>query len=363
MIVCGISWGTEGYEAFGVDPAGRGVFARSFPPGAIGGLTEYLRAWALEAGDGRFVGVVESTNGTIDLHLMNAGLSIARADPWMLPGRPVNGSVSAAELARHAAAAPDALTHLDLRTGTLGGRADVLDYGLRRRPELHERFAGGGALLERGAGDLRRVALTFDDGPCPPYTGRILDILARYRLPATFFCVGLQAAAHGDTLRRMVDEGHSLGNHTWSHPFLPDLRPEEFAFQIDATGQTIARATGIEPRFVRPPYGFGTTELLEWTSEKDMSCVLWDNDSHDWSSPGPEAIAERTVRQAGPGSIILMHDGGGDRSGTVQALPGIIEQLLDGGYEMVGIEQMVAPDPGGTDQEGNRAELPGPIVR
>ncbi|MFD8667590.1 polysaccharide deacetylase family protein [Streptomyces microflavus] len=344
MIVCGISWGTEGYEAFGVDPAGRQVFARSFRPGAIGELTGFLHERAVEAGDGQFVGVVDSTNGTIDLHLLDAGLSIARADPWMLPGRPVDGSVSAAELARRAAAAPGQLAHLDMRTGTLGGRTDTLDHRLRRRPDLQDRFAAGGALLERGTGDLRRVALTFDDGPCPPYTDQILDILGKYRLPATFFCVGLNAAAHGDTLRRIADEGHSLGNHTWSHPLLPDLRPEEFAFQIEATGQAMARATGVDPRFVRPPYGLGTTDLLEWTSGKDMSCVLWDNDSHDWSSPGPEAIIERTVRQAGPGSIILMHDGGGDRSGTVRALPGIIEQLLDKGYEMVAIEQMAAPD-------------------
>lgn len=352
MIVCGISWGLEGYEAFGVNLAGRQVFGRSFPPGSIGALIDFMHERAGEVGDDRLVGVVDSTNGTLDLHLLTAGLTVARADPWILPDRPVNGSVSAAEIARHAVADLTRLVPLDVRTGTLGGREDALDYGLRRRADLQARFTDRGVLLEKGSGSRPQLALTFDDGPCPPYTEQILEILKTYRLPATFFCVGLNVAAHASTMRRMVDEGHTLGNHTWSHPFLPDLRPDEFAFQIKSTGHAIARATGIEPRLIRPPYGSGTPEMLQWTADQGMHCVLWDNDSHDWSAPGPEAIAERTVRQAGHGSIVLMHDGGGDRSDTVRALPGIIEQLLDGGCEFVGVEQMLSLDPPIDDRGG-----------
>lgn len=347
MIFCGISWGPAGYRAAGVDGTGEEIFARDFPPGPLDGLIAFLRERATTA-DGGLCCVIDSTNGTLDLHLLTAGLAVGRADPSLLPGRPVDGSVSATRLAMAAAVDPAGITRLEAVSGTLGGRADALAHNLRKRAELQRRFTPGGTLLERGAGQRRQVALTFDDGPCTPYTDRILDILRSYRVTASFFCVGLNAAGNRTTVRRIAEEGHTLGNHTWSHPFLPDLSPDELAFQVEATAAAMSRATGSRPRLVRPPYGAGRPEVLDWFAERDLVCVLWDNDSRDWAALGAEAITERVVRQVHGGSIVLLHDGGGDRSQTVEALPGIIERFFTEEYAFVGVDSLrpALPGPG-----------------
>ncbi|WP_432047159.1 polysaccharide deacetylase family protein [Streptomyces asiaticus] len=328
-----------GYRAAGVDADGEEVFARDFPPGPLDGLIAFLREQAVTA-DGGLCCVIDSTNGTLDLHLLTAGLAVCRADPWSLPSRPVDGSVPATELARAAMADPTAITRLTVGSGTLSGRTDAFDHHLRIPAEPQRNF------LERGAGQPRRVALTFDDGPCPPYTDRILDILRSYRVTATFFCVGLNAAGYPTTVRRIAEEGHTLGNHTWSHPFLPELGMDELTFQVEATASAIFRATGSRPRLVRPPYGAGRPEVLDWLAAQDLDCVLWNNDSHDWAAPGVAAITERVVRQVHDGSVVLLHDGGGDRSQTVAALPGIIERFLADEYAFVGVDSLPPALPG-----------------
>ncbi|GAA4225804.1 polysaccharide deacetylase family protein [Actinomadura meridiana] len=331
-----------GYRAAAVDTAGEEVFARDFPPGPLDSLIAFLRERAATA-DGGLCCVIDSTNGTLDLHLLTAGLAVCRADPWSLPGRPVDGSVPATELARAAAADPTAVTGLAVTSGTLTGRADVLDHYLRKPAGPLPRFIPGDPEPRRGAEQPRQVALTFDDGPCPPYTDRILDILRSYRITASFFCVGLNAASHPATVRRIAEEGHTLGNHTWSHPYLPDLGLDELAFQLEATATAMSRAAGSRPHLVRPPYGAGRPEVLDWLAERDLVCVLWDNDSRDWAAPGAAAIAERVVRQVRGGSVVLLHDGGGDRSQTVAALPGIIERFLAEEYAFVGVDSLWPP--------------------
>ncbi|MER8105993.1 polysaccharide deacetylase family protein [Kitasatospora sp. NPDC094016] len=336
-----------GYRAAGVDATGEEVFARDFPPGSLDALIAFLRERTATA-DGGLSCVIDSTNGTLDLHLLTAGLTVCRADPGLLPGRPVDGSVPATELARAAAADPTAITRLTAGAGMLSGRTDASDHHMRIPAGLQRRATPAGTLPERGGGQPLQVALTFDDGPCPPYTDRILDILRSYRVTASFFCVGLNAVGYPTTLRRIAEEGHTLGNHTWSHPFLPDLGQDELAFQVEATATAISRITGLRPRLVRPPYGAGRPEVLDWFVERDLVCVLWDNDSRDWAAPGAAEITERVVRQVHHGPIALLHDGGGDRSQTVAALPGIIEQFLSEEYAFVGVDTLwpVLPDPG-----------------
>jgi peptidoglycan-N-acetylglucosamine deacetylase len=340
MIIAGIAWTADGFDVALRDASG----AVAGPPlhvpaGRIGELTRSL----LERDrDGELVCVVESTNGMVDGGLMAAGLRVRRADPWQLPPRPAFGSVTAEALA---AAGIDRLTPLVLEDGSLTGRSADYERAARESEAAFAELSARGRCVEHGARDETDpvVALTFDDGPNPPFTGRVLDVLERYGVPATFFCVGLHAGAHPDELARMVEAGHGVGNHTWSHPFLPDLSMREFEVQLERTDEAIEAVTG--PRRVqlfRPPYGSRSTEIVRWLTGADRPAVaLWDVDTCDWAMPGAEAIAGSVLRQVRPGSIVLMHDGGGDRSQTAEALPAIVEGLLDRGYRFTRVEEMV----------------------
>jgi peptidoglycan/xylan/chitin deacetylase (PgdA/CDA1 family) len=253
--------------------------------------------------------------------------------------------VDAASLARAAVERLAELPRLAIESGTLTGRGAEHDRWLRDSEPGTAALTRAGRCLERADGtDDPVIALTFDDGPNPPWTGRALDVLARYGVPATFFCVGLHAAGHPDEVRRIVEEGHGLGNHTWSHPFLPDLTPRELRLQLDRTDEVLEQAAGTPPlRLFRPPYGSRTPEVLAWLGrDGGPTTVLWDVDTEDWAMPGAQAIAAAVQRQAGPGSIVLMHDGGGDRRQTVEALPAVIEGLLERGVELVRVEELLA---------------------
>ncbi|HCU48558.1 MAG TPA: polysaccharide deacetylase, partial [Micromonosporaceae bacterium] len=200
-----------------------------------------------------------------------------------------------------------------------------------------------GRCLSHGGRDRDAVAITFDDGPQPPYTGQVLDILARYGVRATFFCVGLNASACPDLVARIQAEGHILGNHTWSHPFLPELSRVQLVEQIDRTDEAIARSSGgAATKLFRPPYGSRTPDVVSWLADIGSTVVLWDVEPDDWSMPGADTIAQVVLEQTRPGSIILMHDGGGDRSQTVAALPAIIEGVLVRGLRFVTVDELVS---------------------
>jgi len=276
---------------------------------------------------------------------MAAGLHVVRADPWTLPARPALGSVGAGTLARTAVDRLPELTRLVLQEGSLTGRFADHARGVRdAEPALRALTAAGRCVTSGHAPDDGKViALTFDDGPNPPYTNRILDVLDRYGVPATFFCVGLHASAHTEELARMAEAGHGFGNHTYSHPFLPDLSPRELAVQLERTDEAIAEGGGTtKRRMFRPPYGSRSPEVLSWLTEVDDSTVvLWDVDAEDWAMPGADVIARTVLDQARPGSIALMHDGGGDRSQTAEALPAIIEGLLAEDYRFALVEDLL----------------------
>jgi len=330
----GIAWTAAGFEVAVLDSAGRPVrpLAR-FGAGQRAGLTRYLTGLAADA---PLVAVVDSTNGVLDGTLVPAGLPVYRADPWLLPGRPLLGSVPAQDLAEAGRRDLAALCRLTPQGGTLTGRGAEHRAGVTGSRAEATALAAAGRLARHGpralpAGTAPEVALTFDDGPNPPYTGQILDILARYQVPATFFCVGLQARAHPADVARMAAAGHGLGNHTWSHPFLPDLSRAQLTEQLDRTDEAIAAASA-GPVLFRPPYGSRSPDVLRWLGERGTPIVLWDVDPSDWARPGAALIAGRVLMRARPGTIILMHDGGGDRSQTVAALPLVIEGLLDRGF-------------------------------
>ncbi|WP_434741517.1 polysaccharide deacetylase family protein [Micromonospora sp. SH-82] len=351
MWYAGVAWGADGYTVETVDDTGGSVRPRArFGRDRIDDLIRHLAAARPPSGgsgsaDGALVTVVDSTNGILDGRMMSAGLTVHRADPPVLPSRPAFGSVSALDLARAAQRDLTALTRLDPRRGTQTGRESDLDAGIAASvPEL-DALTAAGRCLRHGDRDRPEVALTFDDGPQPPYTGQVLDVLERYGVPATFFCVGLHVGGYPDELARMREQGHEVANHTWSHPFLPELTRSELAAQIERTAEAVERTGAAAPTLFRPPYGSRTPQVMRWLAELDPQVVLWDVEPFDWAMPGADTIARITVEQARPGSVILLHDGGGDRSQTVAALPAIIEGLHERGYRFVPAGQLAVPAP------------------
>lgn len=183
------------------------------------------------------------------------------------------------------------------------------------------------------------IALTFDDGPSD-YTPEILDILKVRGVHATFFNLGERAAAYASLEKRLVEEGHQLANHSESHQNMPDLNREQLRNEISQGFQHIHDASGVTTRVMRPPYGaFGEQQWKDAADLLEMN-VIWSIDSLDWKRPGADTIVNNVVSGAYSGAVILMHDGGGDRSQDVEALPKIIDKLKEQGYEFLTINQL-----------------------
>lgn len=188
------------------------------------------------------------------------------------------------------------------------------------------------AAVPQATAPTKYVILTFDDGPDPKYTPQVLDILEAYGAKATFFEVGRTVAKHPDLTRRVHLLGHSVQNHTWSHADLRKLSSASFMDQIQATDRSIRAQTGYTPRCLRPPYGAENSVVSKRSASLGKDLVLWDIDSRDWTRPGTSAIVRRVLDKVHSGSVILMHDGGGDRSQTVAALHAILRTLKARGY-------------------------------
>lgn len=160
----------------------------------------------------------------------------------------------------------------------------------------------------------KRIALTIDDGPSPEYTPRVLRLLEKYRVTATFSMIGLEAAAHPGLVREVAAAGHKIANHTWSHLDLVYLSPAAVADQMGRATGAIHKATGRVPALFRAPYGAWSPVVLRQCAQAGMTPHDWSVDPRDWSRPGVAAIVGNIMRNTRAGSIILEHDGGGDRS-------------------------------------------------
>jgi len=172
------------------------------------------------------------------------------------------------------------------------------------------------------------VALTFDDGP-GPYTSQVLDLLAQYHVKATFCVIGRQVWANADLIRRIVAEGHSLCDHTWAHDLnLRNRTDDQIRADMQKTLDAIhAVVPGAPVRYFREPGGIWGANTVAIANSLGMIPLHWAVDPSDWMKPGAPAIINRVLSHTGPGSIVLMHDGGGDRSGTVAALRTILPNL------------------------------------
>ncbi len=199
------------------------------------------------------------------------------------------------------------------------------------------------------ATDERLVALTFDDGPNEKYTPQVLDVLAEYSVPATFFVVGEHVERYPEIVLRMHHEGHEIGNHTYSHVNVPSTPAGQLASQLVSTNVEIVKATGTYPQYVRPPRGMYDARLRRLADLLGMQLVLWNLSSGDWrGSMTPDRIARRVLERVRPGAIILLHDGGAlirsegaSRQRTADALSSIIEGLQHQGYRIVPLSTLL----------------------
>jgi len=193
----------------------------------------------------------------------------------------------------------------------------------------------------------RLVALTFDDGPSGR-TAAILRVLANHDAHATFFVVGRSTRGMEPVLRHMAATGNELADHTYSHANLLALHGAKRMQQLRWTKALVERATGVQPRFFRPPYGATGPAVNRLGRSLGMLPVLWSVDSRDWQLPGTRAIVKRVLAYVEPGSIVLMHDGGGDRRETLRALPAILRALERRHLKPVTLSQLFADAPPAT---------------
>jgi peptidoglycan/xylan/chitin deacetylase (PgdA/CDA1 family) len=188
--------------------------------------------------------------------------------------------------------------------------------------------------LLRMSGRGRSMVLTFDDGPDPRYTPGILRTLREYDVRAMFFVCGEMAVDNKDLLSEMADDGHIVGNHTWTHPLLTQLSRSAIRSEMERTSEVIDDAYGEPPVWFRAPYGAWNRAAFQIGAELGMEPLAWTVDSLDWTTPGTGTIVDRVESGAAPGVVVLSHDAGGDRSQSVRAVRDYLPQLLDSGYHM-----------------------------
>ncbi|MGT2958034.1 deacetylase [Streptococcus bovimastitidis] len=181
----------------------------------------------------------------------------------------------------------------------------------------------------------KMVALTFDDGPNPETTPRVLELLAKYGAKATFFMLGSKVVANQELVKKVHDNGNEIGNHSWDHPNLTKLAPEQIQNQVQSTNDAIAKACGQKPLYLRPPYG-ATNEVVKKAAA--MNQMLWTVDTRDWDNHNTQAMMANIKNQLQPGGVILMHD---IHKTTVDALPTILEYLKKEGYKCVTVSQLM----------------------
>jgi peptidoglycan/xylan/chitin deacetylase (PgdA/CDA1 family) len=184
------------------------------------------------------------------------------------------------------------------------------------------------------------IALTFDDGPWPSSTAKVLDILKKNNIKGTFFVVGQNVKNYPDLTKRVVTDGHIIANHTWHH-WYHHMNAQTAAYEVANTTDIIYKTTGIKTSLFRPPGGNMRNGVAAYAKSNKYAVIMWSSDSMDYSRPGVPRLINNIFREAKPGGIVLMHDGGGDRSHTVKALPEIISKFRKQGYEFVTVPELL----------------------
>jgi len=204
-----------------------------------------------------------------------------------------------------------------------------------------------GRIVWRGRANERRIALSFDDGPNEPVTSQLLDVLREHDVHATFFMLGANVDRHPGTVRRLIADGHEVGNHTYDHGVLPLRGPEAIRQAIRRGGDAIERASGVRPRLFRAPHGFRNPWVDRVARDEGCEPVAWTLGVFDTARPGAEVIRARVSEGLSNGCIVLLHDGrgtnpGADASQVVDALPGIIADARASGFSFATVGELMA---------------------
>lgn len=238
------------------------------------------------------------------------------------------------------------------RIGSRSLRYDT-SSGLILEEEITD-FPSPFVITRWGGRDPKKIALTFDDGPDVTYTPQILDILKKYHVPATFFIVGVNGSVHPELLQRIVQEGSEVGNHTYTHPNITRISKAQFQIELDTTERLFEGVLGRKALLFRPPYAEDVEPAvpeqvapLLATNEFGYYTVGMHIDPSDWNEPGTDEIVKSVLdgATAGLGNVVLLHDGGGVRTQTVEALPRIIEGLERAGFELVSVSDLMHVPP------------------
>jgi peptidoglycan/xylan/chitin deacetylase (PgdA/CDA1 family) len=189
---------------------------------------------------------------------------------------------------------------------------------------------------------LPAIAITFDDGPHPELTPKLLDILKERGIRATFFVIGKNVETYPEIARRIVAEGHEIANHSWSHPALSKASAERVRSEITKTNAIIERVTGVRPFFMRPPYG-ATNQALNrrMNDEFGLKVIMWSVDPQDWRFRNALRVSSQLIQNAKPGDILLAHD---IHASTIAAMPATLDALLAKGFRFLTVSELLALD-------------------
>ena len=187
----------------------------------------------------------------------------------------------------------------------------------------------------------KKIALTFDDGPHPRYTDRILNILDRYNIKATFFVIGVNIQNYPAPLKKICAAGHEIGNHSFSHDNKNDLNSQNAITEMQKCQELIKKEVGVTPKVFRPPRGVCNSDVIDAAKSLGYSVALWSIDTLDWKGTPSQLIANSVEKQVRGGDIILMHDYTSLKNTTCDALEIMIPRLLADGYEFVTVSELI----------------------
>ena len=202
--------------------------------------------------------------------------------------------------------------------------------------------------------DSKVCSLTFDAAWGNEDTQQLIDILGKYNIKATFFVVGEWVDKYPESVKALHDAGHEIMNHSDNHPYFTKLSAEQIKTQLNTCNEKIAAITGVTPILFRPPYRDYNDSVVATVRECGMYCIQWDVDSLDWKDPTPDQICQRVLKRVQPGSIVLFHNAA---KNTPAALPSVIEGLIQQGYSMVPVSQLILRDNFTMDHTGR--QIPG----
>lgn len=193
-----------------------------------------------------------------------------------------------------------------------------------------------------GTREKRYVALTFDDGPHPRYTKKILSILSQYGIKATFFMIGSNVAHYPDVARAVHEGGHEIGCHTYSHPHMKSLSVKELSIELDKCESLFEALALPNPVLFRPPEGFRSQEQVRFLEERGYRVVIWSFDPKDWSGTPSSRMVSAALSGVRGGDILLFHDYISGQNNTIAAIEQLIPKLLESGYQFVTVSELIS---------------------